>query len=74
MVGVAELARLLKRNPKDPVRRLTLPDYKAPGGLFYADQAVAEWEAATLHERGHDNRSNVLETAPANDLPRKQQA
>jgi hypothetical protein len=40
-----------------------------PDGLFDADQAMAEWEASTLHERGHDNRNNGLEILAATDLP-----
>jgi len=69
LVGVAELARLLKRDPK-AIRfavsrgRIT----RRPDGLFDAEKALAEWEANTLHERSH-NASKVLKMAPANDLP-----
>jgi len=69
LVGVAELARLLKRDPK-AIRfavsrgRIT----RRPDGLFDAEKSLAEWKANTLHERGHDNRNNVLEMAPENDL------
>ena len=69
LVGVAELARLLKRDPKAirfavSVGRIT----RRPDGLFDADQAIAEWNANTLHERSHSG-NNVLEITPANDLP-----
>src|SRR6516225_4371861 len=69
LVGVAELARLLKRDPQ-AVRfavsrgRIT----RRPDGLFDVDQAMAEWEANTLHERSH-SANKVLEMAPPNDLP-----
>jgi hypothetical protein len=69
LVGVAELARLLKRDPK-AIRfavsggRIT----RRPDGLFDADQAIAEWKANTLHERSH-SANKVLEITPANDLP-----
>jgi hypothetical protein len=71
LVGVAELARLLKRDPK-AIRfavsrgRIT----RRPDGLFDAEKALAEWKANTLHERGHDNRNGtVTEMQPASDLP-----
>jgi hypothetical protein len=69
LVGVGELARLLKRDPK-AIRfavsrgRIT----RRPDGLFDAEKALAEWEANTLHERSH-SANKVLEMAPANDLP-----
>ena len=69
LMGVAELARLLKRDPKAirfavSVGRIT----RRPDGLFDADQAIAEWNANTLHERSH-SANKVLEMTPANDLP-----
>jgi hypothetical protein len=69
LVGVAELARLLKRDPKAiryAVERGRIT--RRPDGLFDADQAMAEWEANTLHERSH-SANRVLEMTPANDLP-----
>jgi hypothetical protein len=69
LVGIGELAHLLKRDPK-AIRfavsrgRIT----RRPDGLFDADQAMAEWEANTLHERSH-SANKVLEMAPANDSP-----
>jgi hypothetical protein len=69
LVGVAELARLLKRDPK-AIRfavsrgRIT----RRSDGLFDVDQAIAEWQANTLHERSH-SANKVHEMAPANDLP-----
>jgi len=41
---------------------------RRPAGLFDADQALAEWEANTLHERSH-SANHVLEMARATDLP-----
>ena len=65
LVGVAELARLLKRDPKAirfavSVGRIT----RRPDGLFDADRAIAEWNANTLHERSH-SANKVLEMTPA---------
>jgi hypothetical protein len=59
----------LKRDPKAirfavSVGRIT----RRPDGLFDADQAIAEWNANTLHERSH-SANKVLEITPANDLP-----
>ena len=42
---------------------------RRPDGLFDADHALAEWEASTQHERGHNNRRKVLEMQPATDCP-----
>jgi hypothetical protein len=69
LVGVAELARLLKRDPKAirfavSAGRIT----RRPDGLFDADQAIVEWNANTLHERSH-SANKALEITPANDLP-----
>jgi hypothetical protein len=69
LVAIGELARLLRRDPK-AIRfavsrgRIT----RRPDGLFDADQAIAEWEANTLHERSH-SANKVFEMAPASNLP-----
>jgi hypothetical protein len=69
LVGVAELAHLLKRDPKAirfAVSRGRIA--RRPDGLFDADQAIAEWNANTLHERSH-SANKVLEMTAASDLP-----
>jgi hypothetical protein len=69
LVGIGELAHLLKRDPKAirfAVERGRIT--RRPDGLFDADQAIAEWETNTLHERSH-SANKVLEMAPANNLP-----
>jgi hypothetical protein len=56
LVGIGELARLLNRDPEAirfAVQRGRIT--RRSDGLFDADQALAEWDANTLHERGHDN-------------------
>jgi hypothetical protein len=68
LVGIGELAHLLKRDPKAirfAVERGRIT--RRPDGLFDADQAMAEWQVNTLHERGHSNRK-VVEMRPAPDL------
>jgi len=69
LVGIGELARLLKRD-QSAVRFAVErgPITRRADGLFDADQAMAEWQANTLHERSHSG-NRVLEMAPANDLP-----
>jgi hypothetical protein len=42
---------------------------RRPDGLFELEKVLVEWQANTLHERGHDNRHKVLEMQPAPDLP-----
>ena len=69
LVGIGELAHLLKRDPKAirfAVERGRIT--RRPDGLFDADNAMAEWEANTLHERSH-SANKVLEMEAANDLP-----
>ena len=69
LVGIGELARLLKRDARAiryAVERGRVT--RRPDGLFDADQAMAEWKANTLHERGHSNR-RALEMRPAADWP-----
>ena len=69
LVGIGELAHLLRRDPK-AIRfavsrgRIT----RRPDGLFHRDRALKEWEYNTLHERSHSAKK-VLEIAAANDLP-----
>ena len=68
LVGVAELARLLQRDPKAiryAVERGRIT--RRPDGLFDTDAVLAEWETNTLHERSH-SANKVFEMAPATDL------
>jgi hypothetical protein len=72
LVGIGELAHLLNRDPKAirfAVERGRIT--RRPDGLFDQDQALAEWEASTQHERDHNNRPKVLEMQAATDLPRE---
>lgn len=67
LVTELELARALKRDQR-AVRlaaekgRIT----RRPDGLYDLEQAVEEFAANTMHERGHNNRS---ETPPEMPLP-----
>jgi hypothetical protein len=70
LVGVAELARHLKRDTAAIYYHVKNGHItRRPDGLFDLDLAVAEFEAAVQHERGHNNRTNVVEMAPSPDLP-----
>jgi hypothetical protein len=70
LVGVAELARHLKRDTAAIYYHVRMGHItRRLDGLFDLDLAVAEWEANIQHERGHDNRTNVVEMAPSPDLP-----
>jgi hypothetical protein len=69
LVGVSELARHLKRDPSAVHYAVRMGHItRRPDGLFELEKVLVEWQANTLHERGHDNR-NVLEMQPAPDLP-----
>lgn len=65
LVGIGEMARILERDPKalrQAVKsgRIT----QRPDGLFDTTTAIAEWQASTNHENGHNNRTRkVLEMA-----------
>jgi hypothetical protein len=70
LVGIGELARHLKRDSAAVHYHVRMGHItRRPDGLFDLDTAVAEWEANTQHERGHNNRTNLLEMQPAPDLP-----
>jgi hypothetical protein len=70
LVGVAELARALKRDTAAVYYHVRMGHItRRPDGLFDLETAIAEWEAATQHERGHNNRTNIVEIQPAPDLP-----
>jgi hypothetical protein len=61
LVGIGEIARMVKRDPKairNAVKsgRIT----QRPDGLFDTETAVAEWNAATMKERGHNNRTKKV--------------
>jgi hypothetical protein len=69
LVGIGELARALRCDPK--ALRVAVQSgriRRRPDGLFDQEQALADWEATTQHERGHDNR-NLIEMQPSTDLP-----
>lgn len=62
LIGIGEFARLVERDPKavrNAVKngRVT----QRPDGLFDAESALAEWNNNTMAEKGHNNRTKVIE-------------
>lgn len=58
IVGIGELARELRRDPK-AIRRAVEAGHitRRPDGQFDLEQAIEEWNANVLHNRGHNNRN-----------------
>ena len=72
LVGIGELARALRRDPKAILVAVNAGRVtRRPDGLFDLEKAMAEFEATTQNERGHDNRNghNLVEVQPSSDLP-----
>jgi hypothetical protein len=74
IVTEAQLAKLLKRN-RTAIRQAAANGRitRRPDGLFDSEQAIQEFEASTLHERGHNNKKQPVEI-PTAEIPNASQA